>query len=238
MSDTLNEIAEAADLLTDSRRHAEPRYLDDDHGVASIPTKPYRTIVPGLIQQLRDASEPGSDGEQGGHGGPESVPVAIDAVSLLASISFGAHRRAVGWGIDVTRRPTAESQIRALVGVASKRTSDEQLELRGELRSWQWQAEIITGWRTPPKELLAPCPACDARGTLIAHPDPKNPTARCVGCGQHWSEDPREGEGHIGLLARHVIEYQDMGFEERREYRRLAVERRRRAEGKPPARAA
>lgn len=238
MSDTLTDIAEAGDALTNPREHAEPRYLDDEHGNPK-PAKPYKTIVPGLIQQLRDQAEPGADGESGGRGGPESVPVAIDAVSLLAAIGFGARRRAVDWGLDLTRRPTAEAQIRGLVGTASRRNSDEQAALCAELRSWQWQAEIITGWRTPPKELLAPCPSCDARGTLLAHPEPANSTARCVGCGQKWSERPEGSEGHIGLLARHVIAYQDMGYDERREYRRLAVERRRRAEGKDiPAAAA
>lgn len=237
MSDTLNEIAEAADALTDARNHIEPRYLEDAHG-ALRPTEGHKTKVPGLIEQLRQAAEPGADGQTGGKGGPESVPVAIDAVSLLGSITVGAHRRALVWGLDLTERRTVESHIRGLVGLAARRTSDEQDELCRELRSWRWQAEIITGWREAPKELLAPCPACDARGTLLAYPDPRNSTARCVGCGMRWCEDPGEDEGHIGMLARHVIGYQDMTHDDRREYRRQAVERRRRAEGKEVADAA
>lgn len=238
MSDTFTDLAEAAEALTDARSHAEPLYRDDEHGNPR-PGKPHKTIVPGLIQQLRDQAEPGADGETGGRGGPESVPVAIDAVSLLAAISFGAARRAGQWGVELGQRRTPEDYIRGLVGVANRRNSDEQFELCRELQSWRRQAEIITGWQNPPKELLAPCPACDARGTLLAQPkDQGLSTAWCTGCGQWWAEDPGEKEGHIGLLARHVIAYQDMGFDERREYRKAAVERRRRYEGKEPRQAA
>lgn len=237
MADTLTDIFESADALTDAKNHVEPRYVEDEHGTPR-PAEPHKTRVPGLIEQLRQAAEPGADGQSGGKGGPESVPVAIDAVSLLGSITVGAHRRALNWGLDLRERRSVESQIRGLVGLAGRRTSDEQDELCRELRSWHWQAEIITGWREAPKELLAPCPTCDARGTLLAYPDPRNSSARCVGCGMRWCEVPGEDEGHIGLLARHVTDYQDMGYDERREYRRLAVERRRRAEGKEVAEAA
>ncbi len=268
MRDTLQDIYDAAEALCDGREHSEPRYLEDGHG-ALKPTKPHKTIVPGLIEQLRQAAEPGADGETGGRGGPESVPVAIDAVSLLASIAFGAAKRvgdARRVGIRVDRRDTPEGDIRALVGVAARlpatRTRVEpyrcptcadgiehwapchhcqpttQGELAGELTAWQRQAEVITGWRTAAKALLAPCPMCEARGTLLASPDPADLKAWCIGCEHFWCEDPGENEGHIGLLARHVMTYQDMTHEERREYRRAAVEARQRSEGRSSPQAA
>lgn len=231
MSDTLHDIADAASALTDPRQHAEPRWeWDTNRNRRLLP--PHRTTVPGLIQQLRDQTEPGVDGEQGGAGGAKSVPVAIDAVSLLASIGLGAAMRAKQWGVNLDERTTPEQHIRGLVGVAKGRNSDEQIELRRELRSWQWQAEIITGWRTPPRELVAPCPQCSARGTLLAYAAEDNPRARCVGCGAAWAEIPRDDEGSIRLLAEYVITYQRRAGIKMAAARSAAVADRRRLEGK------
>lgn len=231
MSDTLQDIADAAQALTDPRSNAEPRF-EWDANRNRKPLKPHVTTVPGLIQQLREQAEPGVDGDAGGAGGPKSVPVAIDAVSLLASIGLGAAMRAKQWGVNLDERLTAEDHIRGLVGLASRRTSDEQIELRRELRSWQWQAEIITGWRTPPRELVAPCPQCGARGTLLAYAAEDNPRARCVGCGANWAEIPQHDEGSIRILAEHVIAYQRQAGTTMAAARAAAVAERRRREGK------
>jgi Zn ribbon nucleic-acid-binding protein len=231
MSDTLTDIADAAELLCDPRQHAEPRWEWDANRNRKI-LPPHRTTVPGLIQQLRDQAEPGVDGEAGGAGGAKSVPVAIDAVSLLASITLGAAMRAKAWGVNLDERTTPEEHIRGLVGLAGRRTSDEQLELRRELRSWAWQAEIITGWRTPPRELVAPCPQCAARGTLLAYAAEDNPRARCVGCGAAWAEIPQRDEGSIRILAEHVITYQRKAGTTMAAARAAAVADRRRREGR------
>lgn len=231
MSDTLQDIADASSALCDPRSHAEPRW-EWDTNRNKKPLKPHITTIPGLIQQLRDQAEPGVDGEAGGAGGPKSVPVAIDAVSLLASISLGAAMRAKTWGINLDERTTPEQHIRGLVGLAGRRTSDEQLELRRELRSWQWQAEIITGWRTPPRELVAPCPRCSARGTLLAYAAEDNPRARCVACGAGWAEIPQRDEGSIRILAEHVVAYQRHAGVTMAAARTAAVADRRRREGK------
>jgi hypothetical protein len=234
MSDTLQDIADAAEQLCDPRQHAEPRY-EWDRNRHRKPIEPHRTIVPGLIQQLRDRAEPGNDGGEGGGGGEGSVPVAIDAVSLLAAVAFGAKRRALQWGLDLANRPEVEDHIRGLVGAASRRSHDDQRVLRSELRSWQWQSEIICGWRAAPRELLAPCPACNARGSLLAHPDADNPVARCVGCGARWTQDPSGGEGQITILAAHVTAYQRQSGETMAAARAAAVEVRRRREGQVAA---
>jgi Zn ribbon nucleic-acid-binding protein len=231
MSDTLTDIADTGDELTNPHSHSEPRWeWDTNRNRKALP--PHRTTVPGLIQQLREQAEPGVDGDQGGAGGPRSVPVAIDAVSLLAAISFGAELRAKRWGVNLDERTTPEDHIRGLVGLAGRRSSDEQIELRRELRSWVWQAEIITGWRTPPRELIAPCPQCNARGTLLAYAAEDNPRARCVGCGAGWAEIPQRDEGSIRILAEHVIAYQRQRGTTMAEARTTAVTERRRREGK------
>lgn len=270
MPDLLADIAETADVLTDPRMNREPRW-GWDHNRNREALEAHITTVPGLIQQLRDLAEPGVDGDQGTRGGPTSVPVAIDAVSLLGSIEHGAHQRLAGAirvGCRVEPRAGAEACIRALVGIAhnlpysrtrvdpyqcsgclhrglGQRTEHwspchlcqptTQTELVAELRSWRWQAEIIAGWRTPPRELPAPCPACDARGTLLAYADPDNPQARCVGCGQMWSQTPRADQGAIGILAEHVIAYERRTREERQAARSRAVAERQRREGRTAA---
>lgn len=231
MSDTLTDIAEAAEALCDPRRNVEHRW-EWDRNRNRKPLPDHVTTVPGLIQQLRDVAEPGIDGSDGGHAGPGSVPVVISAVSLLAAIAFGAQFRAKRWGINLDERVTPEDHIRGLVGLASRRPSDDQLELRRELRSWGWQAEIITGWRTPPRELIAPCPSCDARGTLLAYAHPDNPRARCVGCGAGWAEIPHDDEGSIRILAAHVTAYQRRSGLTMAQARTAAVEARRRREGR------
>jgi Zn ribbon nucleic-acid-binding protein len=266
-TDLLVEIAEAAEMLCDPRSHREPRWTWDEHRNRK-PLDPHITTVPGLIQQLRHVAEPGNDGADGGRGGRESVPVAIDAVSLLSSIGHGSAQRiidAIRGGHRIDQRPDPEGRIRALVGIAATLPANRtrvdpytcptcfagadrehwvpchrcqpttQAELARELRSWQWQAEIITGWRTPPRELAAPCPNCEAKGTLLAYAHPDNPSARCVGCGAQWSQEPGPGQGHIGVLSQHVIDYTDRARRQNTEARTRAVAERQRREGKPAA---
>lgn len=236
MSDILQDIADAASALCDGKEHSEPRW-EWDRNRNKKPLEPHKTIVPGLIQQLRDNQEPGGSGDSGGSGGPDTVPVALTAVSLLQSIEYGSRFRASAWGVAPGQRRQAEDFVRGLVGASPSRPSDDQFELRSELTSWMYQAEIICGWRLPPRELPAPCPLCDARGTLMAYPDAENPKARCVGCGSRWAEvpNPRFSEGSIRILAEHVIAYERMTLAERRVSRSSAVAARLRREGKSVA---
>ncbi len=222
MSDILADIAEAADLLTDPRHHAEPRW-EWDANRNRKPLPPHKTVVPGLIQQLRDAVEPGDGSDNTGGHSAGILPGDINAVSLLASIEHGARWRCAAWG--VTGRTSAEDHIRGLVGAVARRSSDDAFELRAELRSWQRQAEVITGWRMPSRPLNAPCPACDSSGTLLARVDADDPTAVCTGCDEHWDRET------IGILARHVTDYQERASAQRSAARARAVAERRRREG-------
>jgi hypothetical protein len=214
--DILADIADASEALCDPHPHAEPRY-EWDANRNRKPIAPHRTVVPGLIQQLRELAEegtPAADG-MGVRSIPESRPPgAFDAVSLLAAISFGAAWRMSGprdeGGLALAARPDPEGNVRALVGAAPTLDSDLQRDIRHELQSWQRQAEVILGWRQPPIELVAPCPVvdidghgtpCGARGTLLADRDGKG--ARCVKCGAFWDETS------VGVLLGHVQAYTD-----------------------------
>lgn len=213
----LADIAEHADALTDPRPHVEVLAADSGRG------KPVRrsTVVPGLLAQLAGAAEPGVDGQTGGHGGAESCPVTIDAVSLHAAISYGAAKRILDH--NLTPRPTVESNVRAVVGLAGDLDSDELRQVRDELGSWRRQAEVITGWRTPARELPAPCPSCETKGTLLARVDPRQ-EAWCVACGARWGVD------EVGVLARHVSAYRARAEDASAAARTAAVVRRRAAD--------
>ncbi|MGI5247789.1 DUF7341 domain-containing protein [Dactylosporangium sp. CA-139066] len=208
MSDTLTDIADAAEALCDARQHAEPRY-EWDANRNKKPIAPHRTIVPGLIQQLRDLAEEGSASgdETGVRSVPDSRPPGeFDAVALIAAVTFGAAWRAGQLGLQP--RDTAEANIRAIVGAASSIDSDTQRDIRHELTSWRRQADVILGWEQPPIELVAPCPIvdtdgagtpCGARGSLLAQRDGTG--ARCVKCGAAWDERD------VALLFEHVKRY-------------------------------
>jgi hypothetical protein len=228
VTDPLTAIAEAAEALTDVRQHREPRWMWDAARHRK-PLEDHVTILPGLIQQLRDMVEPGT-AEAGAPAKsvPDSrPPVTLDAVSLLASIEFGVARRCLELGI--TGRDNVEATIRLLVGRAPQLGSDTQRVLAAELRSWRSQAEVICRWRTGAVELVAPCPAdldgvvCGARGSLLANPDTQ--AAWCISCGTEW--EPEQVES----LFAHVRAYTEASraaAEEARTLVREAKERQRR----------
>lgn len=232
MPDLIADILAHADALRDPHHHAEPRW-EWDHNRHKKPLPPHVTIVSGLIQQLRDMAEPGNDGGQGGTGSHESCPVAIDAVSLLASITHGTAYRAGSLGVPI--RDTPEANIGAILGCVGGIDQETQRQIRNELGAWRNQAEIITGWKLPALELRAPCPAlivdhngnqheCGARGTLLAAPD--GSAAWCTSCRTRWDA------GTVGLLAEHVRTYREDAEKTAKESRARAVEERRRAEGR------
>lgn len=266
MSDVLTAIKDESDLLTNTRQHSEPRWERDEHRNKK-PAKPHITTVPGLIQQLRDLAAPGAATQAGSNGFNEAAPVAMDAVSLLASIEHGAAKRlhdAAAAGERFDRRLTAEDCLLALVGLvprwpynrtrvepyrcegcaAAGRTGQEhwspchhctpnvQTELLREFRSWRYQAEIIAEWRTPPRELPAPCPQCGGR-PVLAYADPDNARARCAECDAQWAQEPGDDEGHIDILSRYVQHYTETAAAKRAAARTAAVEQRRREAGEP-----
>lgn len=188
--DPLADIRDAADTLTDPRQHREPRW-EWDHNRHRKPLPDHVVTLPGLIQQLRDLIEPGAADEgAGARALPESRPPGnLDAVSLLAAIEFGAAKRCLD--LQVTRRATPESNIRAIVGAAGRLDYDTARVVAAELRAWQRQAEILAKWRNGAMELICPCPECAARGSLLVNPETE--AAWCTSCAQEWpaEDSPR-----------------------------------------------
>lgn len=215
----LDDLREAADALRYNRHHVEPRHEWHPDGTVAGTLAPHRTTQPSLLQQLRDMCEPGADGEAGGAGGPESVPLQIDAASLLASITVGVRMRSLTWQIE--GRDTLEDQIGGLIGAAN--TSDRQKVLCSELRSWRYQAEVVCGWKDKARPLPAPCPECHKRGSLMARVD--GSAASCVECGHDWDEVT------VHELAKHVTRYREQADAANRQARTRAVAERRRRNG-------
>lgn len=208
MSDTLNDIADAAEALCSPRHNAEPRHTWDANRNRK-PLPPHLTIVPGLIQQLREYAEEGTAAgdDMGVKSVPDSRPPgAFDAVALIAAIEFGSAWRLGQLGLPA--RGKAEANISAIVGAAGRTHSDDQAEIRAELRSWRHQSEVILGWTDPPITLTAPCPVEDIDGTgrpcrsrgLVVQAD--GLAARCVACGTRWDE--REVQALLRYAADHM----------------------------------
>lgn len=208
----LGRIADHAGELCDAKPHTEPRrgWSPSRHRVELAP---HRTIVKGLIAQLQElARELAAQPDTGVKTVPASSPPGgFDAVALLASIDHGTIRRiraAVDTGaflaVDLAKRDTTESRVRAIVGIAARLPSWDLAEIADELGAWRRQAEVITTWRTTAVQLLAPCPVegCGRRGTLLAIADTEA-QGWCTGCGTRWGPDT------IGILAAHVTDYRD-----------------------------
>lgn len=228
MVDILDQIADHIEALCDPHHHAEPRW-EWDHNRHRKQIAPHRTTVPGLIQQLRDLTgELAAMADSGTRTIPNSTPPgAFDAVSLLASIGFGAAWRCHHLGMEDRGQP--EANLRAVVGALAGIDHDTRHQIRNELGSWRRQAEVITGWRTPAIELPAPCPVvdCGARGALLARADGDHAEAWCTSCGTKWSGDTRPS---IDILARHVADYREHADRANADARAQAVAERRATE--------
>lgn len=200
MSDLLLDIADAADALTEPRKHREKiPYWDSNRN------QKFRDHVepfPSLLDQLAAAAFPGTS-EPGAGEHASRPPADLEAVACHSAISIGAAKWA--WRLKVEIRATAASTIRSLV--AATMTSDQRAALLKELRAWNNWALTVTGWRNPPWAPTAPCPLlrvndqgeeepCNTKGSLRVRLDTK--TAVCLNCKGTWDETT------IGLLAEHV----------------------------------
>lgn len=213
--DPLADIRDAASALADAREHREPRGHTWDSNRNKKTLDPHKTIIPGLIQQLRDLAEPGSGSDSpGARSAPESRPPGnLEAVSLLASIELGVGRKQVEYRDlfraypqllrTLERRDNAESNMRGLVGVADALDYNRQDDLARELKSWRRQAAILCRWEDGAVELVAPCPAeldsgrlCGARGSLRVSATTE--AAWCKTCAALWEPD------QTGSLFEHV----------------------------------
>jgi hypothetical protein len=199
MSDLMADIADSADELTNPMRIVE-RIPD---------TNPYRhkrlrrvwiVTLPSLLDQLAQAIRPGESyvEDETTRGAFASRPAArLDAVDRFLAIEAGAAMWCATARLQLRVDPAGN--IRALVGAAPNLDSGRQRDLRSDLRAWRTWAATVTGWEHPPHVPRAPCPLCDAKGTLRMRLD-RN-TACCMACGSAWDVT------NIGLLTEHIKIY-------------------------------
>lgn len=192
-------LVDAADALTDPRRHVEvisAAWWDHNRNRKSKIVRRV-TNLPSLLNQLADAVVPGEtyvEGDAARPGFASRPPARIDAIDRLLAIEAAAARWVASIGLVV--RPTTEANIRALVGISGTLDSDTLDALTYEVTTWRTWAATVTGWQSPPWRPRVGCPVCDKVGSLRIRLDQK--TACCMDCGEAWGPD------EIGLLAEHI----------------------------------
>lgn len=200
MTEILQDIADTADELTDPRQHVERIHDRDTEHRNKRLTRVWITTMPSLLDQLAEAVIPGEsyvEEESTRQGFGPRPPARLDAVDRLLAIEAGAARWCVS--LRMVLRDTAAENIRGLVGAAGTMDSDTRTTLLSELKAWRSWAATVTGWERPPDAPRAPCPNCDAHGSLRVRLDRK--TGCCMQCGAGWDD------ATIGLLAEHVTRH-------------------------------
>ena len=199
MTDYLTDIAETADELTNPMRVVEPIW-DMDHNRNKRIRRVWTVNLPSLLEQLAEAIVPGESyvEDEATRGAFASRPAArLDAVDRLLAIEASAAIWCTRTSLTLRDSPTAN--IRALVGASPVMGSDRQRDLSRDLRSWRSWAATVTGWERPPHAPRAPCPLCEAKGTLRIRMEKE--TGCCMACGSAWDVT------NIGLLEEHIIAY-------------------------------
>lgn len=197
--DLLADIAEAADELTNPMYSIE-RIPDINAYRHKRLRRTWTITLPSLLDQLAAAIVPGEayTEDEVSRAAFASRPAArLDAIDRLLAIEAGA----ATWCTRTILKPRDDpaSNIRALVGAAPVMASGDQRTLARDLRSWRTWAATVTGWEHPPHAPRAPCPLCDARGTLRIRLAKQ--TGCCMACGSDWDES------NIGLLTGHITRY-------------------------------
>lgn len=227
MSDLLLDIAETADELTEPRNHIEIIEAWDHN--RNRKRKRRELKLPSLLAQLAQAVVPG---ESYAEEGPVTAaafgsrpPARLDAIDRLLAIEAASARWC--WSLRLTLRDEPARNIRALVGAAAVMDSDTMRTLLDDLRTWRTWAATVTGWQRPPDAPRAPCPDCEAYGTLRVRLD--RSTACCLSCGAAWDQT------NITILAELVRQYLTASQEAAKRARAEAVEKRRTNEGRVAA---
>ena len=193
-------LADLADELCDPHQHVEriPYWDSQRHRKHHVHT----VTLPGLLQQMADLMLPSGDPDAS-HGVAASRPpgnwaaLADHTVITLAVAKWC-------WDLRLDLRDTTEGNVRQLVGASGSIDPDLRDQLTADMRRWHRIASTITGWRTAPAEVRAPCPAladgreCNARTLRVNLAEAE---AYCANCGTTWDRDT------IGLLAETVIAY-------------------------------
>jgi hypothetical protein len=191
---TLYLLLDVADELTEPHIHVERLPFWDDNRNRKY--REHRTTQPGLLAQLYEAAvEPVKVvDEAGGKGKPKSrPPLAIEAYSRYNDICVGALRWVTS--VNVKPRETAESNIRALIGIASRFDLDTLEALLYEMKAWRRWAAVMTGWQTRVFRPRIACPYCDTSGSIFVNGTEQ--LAYCNECQMYW-----EGEDLVEMAER------------------------------------
>lgn len=210
--DILAELRDTSDALTEPHEHREPIF-DWDHNRNRKKIGDHKIVRAGLLAQVGELVYPGTPPDTGDfvvRPVPGSrPPLRTDAASAYLQIHLAATRWCLSLRLEI--RDTIESTVRQLLGRVASEDRDTQAALLTEMRSWRRQCELITGLREPDPHLQVPCPRCGNRSLRV---DMAQASARCSHdvvvegerqrCGATWDEE----SGTIGVLARHIAEFQ------------------------------
>jgi hypothetical protein len=180
------------DAITDL---TEPRHVTEhyEYQITEHQRRPAQHVqtLPGLLQALQDAIEPGGDNGQatGGRSFESRPPVRLDPIKVLRDIGRGARQWTQTLGLS---RQTTRGHLMAIKSVASTMPDDLVNDLDRDTKTWIRQAKQATGEEPMPITLDQPCPECWKRNklTITGTLD----YAHCVNCDTTWDQDT------IGLL--------------------------------------
>jgi hypothetical protein len=187
-------LLDTADELTEPHAHTERiPYWDDNRNKKF---REHRTTQPGLLAQLYEAAvDPVVVVQEGGgRAKPKSKPpLALEALSRYDDVCAGALR----WvrSIRLTPRDTVQSNIRGLVGEATRFDLDTLEALYAEMRTWRNWAAVMTGWQTQVFRPRISCPMCQSRGSIRVNGAQQ--LAYCNECQTSW-----EGEQLLDMAER------------------------------------
>ena len=193
-------LADLVDELCDPRPHVERiPYWDNNRNRKH---RIHKTTMPGLLAQMMELFQPGGNPDAGpgvpGSRPPGNWAAVADHTLITAQVARWC------WDLRIDLRDTTEGNLRALVGASGGLDSDTRTRLTRDAARWHRIAETVTGWRVPPQDVRAPCPAltgdteCKARTLRVNYTDHE---AYCSTCGTVWDRDT------IGLLAETVLAY-------------------------------
>ncbi|WP_375490240.1 hypothetical protein [uncultured Jatrophihabitans sp.] len=190
----LIDLSEAINQLTRPRRHTET--IEDivtdivvsrtgkQRGRRRKIRRQHTTTLPPLLDELRDASRPGSGSDQpGSSGGFESRPSAeLEPLSVLREIIDDATRWARTLRVDRSDLP---AMLSALVSAPHDDSQLTMLAMQAE--RWVHRAKQATGHEPLPVTLNQACPICGKRSALVVSGDLD--AAKCSRCGARWTTD-------------------------------------------------
>jgi len=187
--DMLADLADLVRELTEPRTSTEYRETVKIDGQKRTRVRePHTITMPGLLQSLMNALEPGVTGELIGTASFESRPSAdLEPLRVWRLIQTGTSEWCTQLGI---KRHTLTG---ALSGLVSATHTDSQLEtIAYQVASWVKAARLATGWDAEPFTLNQHCPYCWAKNQITVTGDLEH--ARCGRCKTEWTHDT------IGLL--------------------------------------